>query len=97
MIGFVGTVLPILENRTMGCHGNHAFSHSTNKCFRAMFLQIGGQMNNMAYMRNCPEGCMVGQIRSRGNCNFYLPLFSLKHHLDLIKNTDFKKKLFQMP
>ena len=34
-------------------------------------------MNNMANMRNCPEGCMVDQIRSRGNCNFYLPLFSL--------------------
>ena len=59
----------------MGCHGNHAFSHSTNKCFRTNVSQIGGggggQMNNMAHMRNCPEGCMVDQIRSRGNCNFY--------------------------
>ena len=26
-------------------------------------------MNNTAHMRNCPEGCMVDQIRSRGNCN----------------------------
>ena len=42
-------------------------------------------MNNMAHMRNCPDGCMVDQIRSRGNWNFYLPLFSLIHHLDLIK------------
>ena len=42
-------------------------------------------MNNMAHMRNCPEGCMVDQIRSRGNCNFFLPLFSLIHDLDLIK------------
>ena len=61
----------------MGCHENHAFSHSKNKCFRTNFSQIGrgGQMNNMAHMRNCPEGCMVDQTRSRGNCNFYLPLF----------------------
>ena len=69
----------------MGCHGNHAFSHSTNKSLRTNFSQIGDQMNNTAHMRNCPEGCMVVQIRSRGNCNFYLPLFSLIHHLDLIK------------
>ena len=72
----------------MGCHGNHAFSHSKNKCFRTNVSQIGGQMNNMAHMRNCPEGCMVDQIRSRGNCNFYLPLFSLIHDLDLLKKTD---------
>ena len=52
-------------------------------------------MNNMTHMRNCPEGYMVDQIRSRSNCNFYLPLFSLIHHLDLIKKTDLK--LFQMP
>ena len=54
----------------MRCHGNHAFSHSTNKCFRTNFSQIGGgggggggevQMNNMAPMRYCPEGCMVDQ------------------------------------
>ena len=45
-------------------------------------------MNNMTHMRNCPEGCMVDQIRSRGNCNFYFPLFSLIHDLDLIKKTD---------
>ena len=45
----------------------------------------GRQMNNMAHMRNCPEGCMVDEIRSPGNCNFYLPLFSLIHDLDLIK------------
>ena len=72
----------------MGCHGNHAFSHSKNKCFRIFFSQIGGRMNNMAHMRNCPEGCMVDQIRSRGNCYFYLPLFSLIHDLDLINRTD---------
>ena len=74
----------------MRCHGNHAFSHSTNKCFRTNFSQIGGvvQMNNMAPMRYCPEGCMVDQTRSRGNCNFYLLLFSLIQHLDMIKKTD---------
>ena len=44
-------------------------------------------MNNMAHMRNCPEGCMVDQIRSWGNCNFYSPLFSLIYHLELIKKT----------
>ena len=43
----------------MGCHGNHAFSHSKNKCFRTNFSQIGCRMNKMAHMRNCPEGCMV--------------------------------------
>ena len=73
----------------MGCHGNHAFSHSKNKCFGTkIFTKFGGQMNNMAHMRNCHERCMVDQIRSRGNCNFYLPLFSLIHDLDLIKKTD---------
>ena len=50
-----------------------------------MFHKLGGQMNYMAHMRNCPEGCMVDQIRSRGNCNFYLPLFSLIHDLELLK------------
>ena len=38
----------------MGCHGNHAFSHSKNKCFRTKFSQIGGgggQMNNIARIR----------------------------------------------
>ena len=29
--------------------------------------KLGVQMNNMAPRRNCPEGCMVDQIRSRGN------------------------------
>ena len=53
-----------------------------------MFRKLGGQMNNMAHMRNYPEGCMVDQIRSRGNCNFYLPLFSLIHDLDLLKCLD---------
>ena len=72
----------------MGCQGNHAFSHSKNKCLRTIFFRKWGcQMNNMAHMRNCPEGCMVDQNRSWGNCNFYLPLFSLTHDLDLIKKT----------
>ena len=70
----------------MGCHGNHAFSHSTNKCFRTIISQIGGQMNNIVHMGYCPEGCIVDQIRSRGN--FYLPLFSLIYHLHLIKKAD---------
>ena len=45
-------------------------------------------MSNMAHMRNCSEGCKVDHIRSQVNCNFYLPLFSLIHDLDLIKKTD---------
>ena len=53
-----------------------------------IFRKFGGQMNNMAHMRNCSEGCMVDQIRSRGKCNFYLPLFLLIHDLNLIKKTD---------
>ena len=70
----------------MGCHGNHAFSHSKKSVLRQIFRKLGGQMNNMAHIRNCPKGCMVDQIRSRGNCK--LPLFSLIYELDLIKNTD---------
>ena len=72
----------------MGCHGNHAFSHSKYKCFRTNLRKLGVQMNNMAPMRNCPKGCMVDQIRSWGNCNFHLLLFSLIRHLDVIKKTD---------
>ena len=53
-----------------------------------MFRKLGGRMNNMAHMRNCPEGCMVDQIRSRGNCNFYLPLFSLIMTWTCYKKTD---------
>ena len=34
-------------------------------CIGQIVRILGGQMNNMAYMRNCPEGCMVDQIRSR--------------------------------
>ena len=52
-------------------------------------------MNNMAPMRNCPEGCMVDQIRSRVIVTFIYFLFSLIQNLDMKKKTDLK--LFQMP
>ena len=42
----------------MGCHGNHAFSHSPNKLIFEdnLFCIEGVAMNNLAPMRNCP-GC----------------------------------------
>ena len=52
------------------------------------FCKLGGQMKNDTHEKLSPEGCMVDQIRSRGNCNFYLPLFSLIHDLDLKKKAD---------
>ena len=45
----------------MGCHGNHALSHSPHKLFlRTIFSHLGspieqfGTMNDLAPMRNCP-------------------------------------------
>ena len=45
----------INKNHITGCHGNHAFSHSANKCiFQNNFvLHLGVPMNNLAPMRNC--------------------------------------------
>ena len=36
MIEFVG-LLPILKNYIRGCHGNNAFSHSSNQSFKDNF------------------------------------------------------------
>ena len=46
----------MLENCIMGCHGNHAFSHSQNKFLLKdkNKLNSGVQMNNLAPMKNCP-------------------------------------------
>ena len=41
---FVIWVIPG-KNRNMGCHGNHAFSHSPNEfIFRTFFSYSGGPM-----------------------------------------------------
>ena len=56
MIDFVGISLP--ENHIIGCHGNHAFSHSKNNfIFDDNFIRMYGvPMSNLATMRYCP-GC----------------------------------------
>ena len=47
----------IRKNRDMGCHGNHAFSHSPNEfMFRTFFRIQGVPGNNLASMKNCPGG-----------------------------------------
>ena len=44
MIDFVGDMYtPSLENRIMGYHGNHAFSHSQNKLRTKCFINWGSQ------------------------------------------------------
>ena len=54
----LGRYIPILESHIIGCHGNHAFSHSKNNfIFEDNFIRMCGvPMNNLAPMRNCP-GC----------------------------------------
>ena len=50
MIDFVGTYIPILEKTVMGCHGNHALSHSPNQ-----FI-YGGPREQFAPIQKCPWG-----------------------------------------
>ena len=53
MSNFVGTSQFL--NRIMGCHGNHAFSHSPNRfIFRTLFCSKGVVINNLALNLNCP-------------------------------------------
>ena len=65
-------VHPMIKNRVNGCHGNHAFSHSAIEFIfedknSLHFLCISVvPMNDLAPMKNCPGGCKVGQISSRG-------------------------------
>ena len=41
----------------MGCHGNHAFSHITDRfIFGQPFSQLEVPGNNLVNMKNCPEG-----------------------------------------
>ena len=56
MIVFVCT-LPFLRIAFMGCHENHALTHSQNKFFylrTKMFCIHGVPMNKLAPMKNCP-------------------------------------------
>ena len=52
----------------MGCHGNHAFSESPNSSpnrfiLGERFFRIKGVPgNNLAPMKNCPEGHKEGKI-----------------------------------
>ena len=51
MSNFVGAS-PFL-NSIMGCHGNHAFSHSPDRfIFRTLFCIKGVLMNNLALKKN---------------------------------------------
>ena len=54
MSTFVG--IPQILKSAMGCHGNHAFSHSSyQNCLRTPSFRIKGvPINNLAPMKNCP-------------------------------------------
>ena len=71
----------------MGFHGNHAFSYSP-KIKDKVFRKLGVPMKNMAPCETVMSGASWPQIRSRGNCNLYLLLFSRIQHLDMIRKTD---------
>ena len=46
-----------LYHTHIGCHGNHAFSHSPNMFIFRTFFHIQGVLgNNLASMKNCPGG-----------------------------------------
>ena len=59
---------PMLKNRVNGCHGNHVFFIvQLSLSLRTKILCISGVLiNDLTPMKNCPGGCKVGQIRSRG-------------------------------
>ena len=59
----------MLENRVNICHKNHACVHSaTEFIFEDKILCISGvPVNDFAPMKNCPGGCKIGRISSRGN------------------------------
>ena len=54
MIDFVGT-FPSLES-VMGCHGDHAFSHSHNQYYGVFFRIQGDPGNNLAPNLKLPLG-----------------------------------------
>ena len=59
---------PMLKNNVDGCHGTmHFFMVQKSLSLRTKILCISGvPMNDLAPMKNCPGGCKVGQISSRG-------------------------------
>ena len=51
----------------MGCHENHAFSHSPYQFFRTPSFRIQWAPRNiLAPMKSCPGGCKVTEIGCRG-------------------------------
>ena len=49
----------------MGCHGNHAFSHSPNRVIYDNFLSYSGSSREQFVTNSkLSLGCKVGQIRS---------------------------------
>ena len=69
MIDFEGTS-PFLILEILGCHGNHAFTHSQNKfCIEDKKVLLSwGPNEQFVTHENCPGiGYKVCQIRSRGN------------------------------
>ena len=76
---------PMLTNHVNGCHRNHAFFMvQKSLSLRTSVLCISGvPMKYFAPMKNCPGGCKVGQIRSRGKC--YEPLQKLRVRLGTCK------------
>ena len=58
----------MLKNRVNGCHGNHAFFHSAIEFIfeDKNSLHFWGPNERFGTHKNCPGGCKVGQISSRG-------------------------------
>ena len=51
----------------MGCHDNHAFSHSPNSFIYGDFLHSGGPREQSDTNSKLSLGCKLGQIRSWGS------------------------------
>ena len=59
---------------TVAMETMHFFIVQLSLSLRTKILCISGvPVNDLAPMKNCPGGCKVGQISSRGIC-FHLPL-----------------------
>ena len=73
----------MLKNRFNGCHGNHAFFHSTIEFIfeDKNSLHFWGPNERFGTHEKLSWGCKVGQISSRGNMNvliyMYISYFSL--------------------
>ena len=62
----------MLKNRVNGCHGNHAFFHSAIEFISEdkNSLHFWGPNERFGTHEKLSWGCKVGQISSRGNCQF---------------------------